>query len=45
MEYAVNLVREGSKKNEFKGAVYNRQIKECDEKLKRAELNNNDKIE
>lgn len=29
VDYAVNLVRDG-KKNDFKGAIYNRQIKEND---------------
>jgi hypothetical protein len=39
------LVKEGSKKNDFKGAIYNRQIKEADERVKRDELKNNDKID
>lgn len=44
VDYAVNLVRDG-KKNDFKGAIYNRQIKENDERVKREELKNNDKVD
>jgi hypothetical protein len=44
VEYAVNLVKE-NKKNEFKGAMLNRQIKENNENIKRDELKNNDKID
>jgi hypothetical protein len=40
----VNLVKE-NKKNEFKGAMLNRQIKENNENVKREELKNNDKID
>lgn len=45
VDYAINLVKEGSKKNDFKGAYNNRQIKELDENLKREELKNNDRLE
>ena len=44
MEYAVNLVKD-NKKNEFKGNMLNRQIKDDPENLKRAELKNDDKID
>ena len=45
VEYAVNLVKEGGKKKDFKGAIYNRQIKEADENVKREEFKNNDKVD
>ena len=44
VEYAVNLVKD-NKKNEFKGNMLNRQIKDDPENLKRAELKNDDKID
>lgn len=44
VEYAINLVKD-NKKNEFKGNMLNRQIKDDPENLKRAELKNDDKID
>jgi len=35
VEYAINLVKEGNKKNDFKGNMVNRAIKENNENLKR----------
>lgn len=45
VEYAVNLVKDNNKKNDFKGNVLNRQIKTHEENLKRAEIKNDDKVD
>ena len=44
VNYAVGLVKD-NKKNDFKGNVLNRQIKENNENIRRVELKNNDQIE
>ena len=44
VNYAVGLVKD-NKKNDFKGNILNRQIKENNENIKRGELKNNDQIE
>ena len=44
VNYAVGLVKDNGKKNDFKGNMLNRQIKENNENIKRGELKDDDKI-
>lgn len=44
VNYAVGLVKD-NKKNDFKGKMVNREVKEYNENIKRGELKNNDQID